>query len=82
MAGARRVKDTRRKQLTEPTKQAMQWLTETELTNTDPDGSELGPMHVLRGCVSSCARGTLTSGSGGRDWEEWREGKLLSGHNV
>jgi hypothetical protein len=44
-------------------------------------GSELGPLHILYGCIA-CSCGTFNSGGGGRDWEEWREGKLGSGCNA
>jgi hypothetical protein len=63
IVGARGVEDATRTQPTEPTKQSPQRFTETVATNTDPDETELGPLHIHYSCVALCSSRRHNSGS-------------------
>lgn len=60
--GVRGIKDTIRKPI-ESTYLGSYGLTETELANMDPVGSELGPLHIPYGCVAWSSYGIPSNGS-------------------
>lgn len=53
-----------RTQPTESTKQDSEGLTETKAAVREPQGSDLGPLHVCYGYAACCSCGTPKSGTG------------------